>query len=515
MYDLDEDRGLPLLLGAEGVRVQAGDLQLEPLTLEHRGAMLDLSLIAANIDGDLRLFLQFNQDLFDRQGIEQLADRFDQLLDDIGRDSTQVAARSQPTRTAAPAHDGAGVPGGQRDLDFSLFFFAAEGERSSDGTYRLLFEAARFADAHGFAAVWTPERHFHPFGGIYPNPSVTGAAVAAITSRIQIRAGSVVLPLHHPLRVAEEWSVVDNVSNGRVAVSFASGWHANDFVLAPDHFDRRREVMAREIEVVRRLWRGESVAFVAGDGREVEVRIWPTPIQKELPIWVTAFGSPETFRLAGEIGAGVLTHLLGQSVADLGSKIALYREARQRRGLDPDRGQVAVMLHTFIGDSVDQVRRTVRDPFIDYLKTSVELARVGEQAGLAANGEHYRQTNIDTFLQATCDRYFASQTLFGTPETCAALVDRLRAIGVTEIACLIDFGVEVDRVLASLPLLERLRSKFTAASPDAPVDRDAAHLAITRSSERVQWRKQAMERQARIRVSTGSDAGHARKDDRA
>ena len=57
-----------------------------------------------------------------------------------------------------------------------------------------------------------------------------------VTERIEIRAGSVVLPLHNPIRCAEDWSVVDNLSNGRVGLSFASGWHANDFALAPDNF---------------------------------------------------------------------------------------------------------------------------------------------------------------------------------------------------------------------------------------------------------------------------------------
>ena len=69
---------------------------------------------------------------------------------------------------------------------------------------------------NGFKAVWTPERHFHAFGGLYPNPAVTSAAVAAITTRVRVRAGSVVLPLHNPIRVAEEWAVVDNLSQGRV-----------------------------------------------------------------------------------------------------------------------------------------------------------------------------------------------------------------------------------------------------------------------------------------------------------
>jgi hypothetical protein len=99
--------------------------------------------------------------------------------------------------------------GASKHIDFSLFYFAsADGGQSSE-KYRLLIEGAKFADTHGFTAVWTPERHFYEFGGLYPNPSVTSAAIATVTESIQIRAGSVVIPLHDPLRVAEEWAVVD------------------------------------------------------------------------------------------------------------------------------------------------------------------------------------------------------------------------------------------------------------------------------------------------------------------
>ncbi len=65
--------------------------------------------------------------------------------------------------------------------------------------------------------MWTPERHFHSFGGLYPNPSVTSAALATI-ERVDLRAGGVVMPLHHPVRVAEEWSVVFNLSRPRRAL---------------------------------------------------------------------------------------------------------------------------------------------------------------------------------------------------------------------------------------------------------------------------------------------------------
>src|SRR5436853_7324388 len=145
------------------------------------------------------------------------------------------------------------------DLKFSLFYFADAAPGNVDFKYKLYLEGAKFADEHGFEAIWTPERHFHSFGGLYPNPSVTSAAVAAVTRRIKIRAGSVVAPLHNPLRVAEEWSVVDNLSNGRVGISFASGWQVNDFILAVDNYAQRKERMLEYIETVRRLWQGDRI----------------------------------------------------------------------------------------------------------------------------------------------------------------------------------------------------------------------------------------------------------------
>ena len=188
--------------------------------------------------------------------------------------------------------------GAGRPMDFGLFYWGND-DASSARKYRLLLEGAKFADAHGFHSVWTPERHFHAFGGPYPNPAVTGAAVAAVTRNVQIRAGSCVLPLHHPARVAEEWAVVDNLSNGRVGISFASGWMPEDFLLRPENAPpHNNSAMFRDIEVVRRLWRGEAVPFASPTGTDVAVVTQPRPVQKELPVWVTTAGNPETYRKA-------------------------------------------------------------------------------------------------------------------------------------------------------------------------------------------------------------------------
>ena len=149
----------------------------------------------------------------------------------------------------------------ERDMQFSLFYWNVAEDISDydEEPYRLLMEGARFADNNDFTAVWMPERHFHAFGGLYPNPAITGAALAAITENLQIRAGSCVVPLHHPIRIAEDWAVIDNISNGRAGIAAASGWQPNDFVIKPENFADSKKVLFESVDMVRRLWRGEEL----------------------------------------------------------------------------------------------------------------------------------------------------------------------------------------------------------------------------------------------------------------
>ncbi|MCY7371820.1 MAG: LLM class flavin-dependent oxidoreductase, partial [Polaromonas sp.] len=371
-------------------------------------------------------------------------------------------------------HAAAATPSGP---DFSLFYFASADAAAPKERYRLLLEGAKFADSHGFAAIWTPERHFHAFGGLYPNPAVTSAAIAAITSRLKIRAGSCVLPLHHPIRVAEEWAFFDNISGGRVGVSFAAGWQPNDFAIAPQAFANRKTDMMSNIEVVRKLWRGESVSFPGPVGKPVEVQTLPRPIQPELPIWLTAAGNPETFAQAGQMGCNLLTHLLGQSVEELAEKVRVYHAAWTAAG-HAGRGDVTVMLHSFVGQDEDSVRETVREPMKAYLRSSVDLIKQaawsfptfvqrGEAHGKTPleimNAEELSADDMDALLEHAFNRYYGTSALFGTPARCLALVEKLKAIGVSEIACLIDFGIAPDVVLDHLSDLAQLMDASRAA----------------------------------------------------
>ena len=389
----------------------------------------------------------------------------------------------------------------RRKIGFSLFYFASDPGGVGRAKYDLVLKGAQFADTHGFDAIWTPERHFHAFGGLYPNPSIIGAAVAAITKNIGIRAGSVVLPLHHPLRVVEEWSVVDNLCNGRVGLSVASGWQPNDFVLAPDRYETRRESLYDDVETVRSLWRGEALSLKNPKGDMVDIKTLPRPVQSEVPIWVTAAGSADTFKKAGEIGANLLTHLLGQTVEEVREKIAIYRKAWRDNGHGPEGGHVSLMLHTMIGVDNDEVRDKVREPMKNYLRSAASLvAQYADSWAAYKQGSTEIQEKdfkdltddeMESLLDFSFERYFDNNALFGTVEKCAALVETVHDIGVDEIACLIDFGVDSKAVLDSLPHLNSLKVQANRRAiarklsiSDLILEHDISHVQCTPSGAR-------------------------------
>ncbi|MHA6691268.1 MupA/Atu3671 family FMN-dependent luciferase-like monooxygenase [Devosia sp. A449] len=386
---------------------------------------------------------------------------------------------------------GAAADSQARSLDFGLFYWGMDDGVGSQ-KYRLLLEGAKFADTHGFKAIWTPERHFHAFGGPYPNPAVTGAAVAAVTQNLSIRAGSCVLPLHHPARVVEEWAVIDNISNGRVGLAFASGWMPEDFILRPENAPpHNKSAMLRDIETVRRLWRGEKVEFDFGAGK-VGVITQPRPVQKELPIWVTTAGNPETYRDAARQGANVLTHLLGQSVEELADKIRIYRETLAEHGRNPADFKVTLMLHTLLGEDREEVRDLARAPMKDYLRSATALIKQYAWAfpafkkpqGMAnpmdIDLQSLEAEELDAILEFAFLRYFEDSGLFGTIEDANERVEQIAAIGVDEVACLIDFGVPVDTVMERLELLAEVVARplgTPAASADVVQQSLAADVA--------------------------------------
>lgn len=381
--------------------------------------------------------------------------------------------------------------------DFGVYFFGdypetGEADGSGGGTpeaYDTVLETARFADEHGFSSVWLPERHFDSFGGIFPNPAVLAAAVARETGSVRINAGSVVLPLHDPVRVAEEWSVVDNLSGGRVGIGCATGWHARDFALHPDRFADRRRIAFDHLDEVRRLWRGEAVRRRTGEGAEAELRIRPRPVQEEPPFFLATSGQRASYGEAARHGLGVVTNLMSQTVDELAANIAHYRRTRAECGLDPAAGRVTVLVHTYLGDDHATARAEALEPMVRYLRSSLLMRSAATAAGsrredVAAASEE----DLDYLFRRAYDRYCDRRALIGTPASVAPLVDALHGAGVDEIAALVDFGMDRERLRSGLERLDVLRRRTKERGQERERDaRPEDTVAPATSAQRRLW----------------------------
>ncbi|WP_237110723.1 MupA/Atu3671 family FMN-dependent luciferase-like monooxygenase [Nonomuraea sp. MG754425] len=343
-------------------------------------------------------------------------------------------------------------------MDLSVMFFGADD--AGDGhaaKYDDVLAITRAADRLGFTAVWTPERHFQQVGQVFPNPALLSAALATATERIHLRAGSLVLPLHHPLRVAEDWAVLDNLSRGRIGVSVASGWHTKDFVLAPGAYDDRRESAFRDLALLRRLWAGEAVEFTDGAGERVAVTTQPRPYSAVLPLWTTTSGSVRTWEAAGRMRTNVLAATVGQTREELAGKIRRYRDAyaaAPEQPGTPPRGTVTLMAHTYVADSDETARRRAGGPLKAYLRSYVAQSATDKGAG--GRAATLNEAQLGTLTEFAFRRHLTWGSLIGSPGTCRKSLADLADLGCDEVACFVDFGLAGDEVLAGLERLAGL-----------------------------------------------------------
>ncbi|UWZ39423.1 LLM class flavin-dependent oxidoreductase [Dactylosporangium roseum] len=328
-----------------------------------------------------------------------------------------------------------------------MFFSGADRGRGPD-RYAEILRVTGLAEELGLEAVWLPERHYHPFGGLFPDPAVLGAALAARTERIGIRAGSVVVPLHDPVGIAERWALVDALSGGRAGVSLAAGWNRGDFALARCAFEQRREYTFAAVDTLRTLWRGETVQVSGGQA----VRTFPAPVRAELPLWLTATSAPDTFTEAGRRGCRVLTAFLQLDRVTLERNIRTYRTALAAHA--PDRApHVTLMLHACVAETTALAVAAAEPSLIAYQEQFLDL---NDRAG--GPGEPLTAAEKRELSRYSAHKYAVERGLIGGPEQAAARLEDLAGIGVDEVACLVDYGLAPQHVTETLRRLAALTS---------------------------------------------------------
>jgi len=321
---------------------------------------------------------------------------------------------------------------------------------------REIVEQAVLAEALGFEGVWLAEHHFHGFGGVLSSPAAVGCAIAARTRRLRIGTAVVLLPYHHPLRVAEDYATLDVLSEGRFDFGVGTGflrWE-NEVWHAP--LETARAKFAEALEIVLRAWTEPELAYAGQFTRFPPLTVLPRPVQQpHPPVWLAATTTPETFQLAGQRGYHLMLIPFLHEVAELREKVALYREALRAAGHDPATREVLGAYHVYVGPDRATSRAVAAEGLNRYRAAAGEIhARTAHLPLPAAFSAHVRSRgevrtlDIDTLLAQR-------RVIAGPPAECIEVLASLREdLGLTYLAANVCLGglemAEVRRVMERL-----------------------------------------------------------------
>ena len=328
------------------------------------------------------------------------------------------------------------------------------------GLFRTYIHAKVHAEACGFDAIGCNEHHMSPFG-MMPNPNLIAAAVTERTATAEIQLSGNIVPLVNPIRVAEEYAMIDVMSGGRLMAGFMRGI-PHEYVaynIPPDEsWSRMREAVQLILKAWQEPepfgWEGEHYQFRA-------VSIWPKPIQSPHPPILMSGGSPSSARFAAEHRAvmGILRVLdFGQAL----QLIDIYRQKARDDGWEPGPDRFMVGVPTAVAETFDEAKRELHDGtqyFFDVLQGGINRAQqlVINQTRFNADDTPVRPADKDQRMKATPveERIENGQVLCGTPDMVVDQIERMyAALGHGHMNLIVKVGNMPDEfVLRSMKLL--------------------------------------------------------------
>ncbi len=310
------------------------------------------------------------------------------------------------------------------------------------------------AEELGFDSVWAAEHHFSEYGSC-ASPAVTLAAVAALTSRIRLGTAVTVLPLNHPLRVAEDYAFLDQLSGGRVDLGVGRGYQAPEFDGYGVNQADSREIFDECVEIIREAWTQPRCSHRGRFYNFDDVAVRPRPLQEpHPPIWMASL-SPETFDTCGRHGFNLLcAPAFGFDLRAGAAQIGDYRAALRAHGTRPEDREVGALTITYVAEDSQQARAELRDSVIWYYRT---LAKYIAPAGRPAVAGYESYTEARRFLETidwdTALNYGA--VVCGSPNEVAERIDEIaRSCGVsTYLAWTRIGGLDKAKVTRSMELM--------------------------------------------------------------
>jgi alkanesulfonate monooxygenase SsuD/methylene tetrahydromethanopterin reductase-like flavin-dependent oxidoreductase (luciferase family) len=348
-------------------------------------------------------------------------------------------------------------------MEFGTFmeFPPVAGSGEAAAFDRALGEVAA-ADRWGLDAVWLAELHGAPERSVLSAPMMAASAIAAVTERVRIGLAVQVLPLSHPLRLAEEAATVDQVSRGRLIYGIGRSGVVRTYEEYGISYDESRERFTEALEIMRLAWTEPKFSYHGKYHSFDNVALSPKPYQKPYPELRMAGATPETFPAIGRLGFPVFVAVRQGPFKQLVPYIEAYRAAYRAAG-HPGDGEVYLRVPAYLADTEERARVELEPSLMSFFRYQAEL---GRDSARRAGGEVavQRMQRVERLEALTFDEALATQVICGTPDSFTARLKEVQAeLGLDGILAELNCGgmIPHEGVMRALQLLcEEVKPRF-------------------------------------------------------
>jgi alkanesulfonate monooxygenase SsuD/methylene tetrahydromethanopterin reductase-like flavin-dependent oxidoreductase (luciferase family) len=328
-------------------------------------------------------------------------------------------------------------------MDFGYFTLSdnhyENNTRSANQFVADIAAEALYADELGMHSAWIGEHHFNSLG-VLSCPDLVLAFIAARTRRIRLAPAVTVLPLHHPIRVAETWASLDLLSDGRVDFAAGRGYDRREYLPFHVSFEDNQSIFEEGLGVVQRLWAADERITHRGKHYQFEdVRITPKPVQRPIPIYVASFSKP-SIELAARLGCGLIVAPFAAAISYGGLKQVadLYHESCARFGTPPGRLMCSYFTH-FADSKAEEDAQRARQ--IRYYRECVIPALPGDPK-TAPPSYRYFVDMVERLQKVKPEDLTENSVLLGPPPRITDTLKKVEAAGFSEVILYFNVGLK-------------------------------------------------------------------------
>lgn len=341
-------------------------------------------------------------------------------------------------------------------MHFGLFLEQMRRGVSQAEAFAETWSVADQAEAWGIDCVWLGEIHFDPVRSVISASLQVASAIAARTKRLRIGTAVTVIPLNHPLRIAEEVATLDHISEGRIEFGIGRSGVVRSYDTYGIPYGESQGRFREGLEIIRTAWKGEPFTY---DGQYYKVQnatVTPNPVQRPHPPIRMAANSDETFTIVGTMGLPIFIGLRAAEIPDLQEHLARYRSAWREAG-HPGEPSVYLRIPIYVSTTEEGAIEEPRESLTYFFERQSRLA--ASSVGRAGAGPaDKRQALANRMANLTYEDILARKVAFGTAKGVIARLQQLREqLGIDGVVTELNPGglipLELER--RSLQLLAR------------------------------------------------------------